>query len=106
MLAGFYCIYHCFLSIAAKFGYESRNQTCTISLMRYLNEIHKITLDEKYIRLLEYEEIQSITEESVIDLRENYTYGATITVKDDGKINDLKKSCQDLVELTKQIIYG
>ncbi|MBI5065455.1 hypothetical protein HZA97_04395 [Candidatus Woesearchaeota archaeon] len=24
MSAGFYCIYHCFLAIAAKFGYESR----------------------------------------------------------------------------------
>ena len=23
MSAGFYCIYHCFLAIAAKFGYES-----------------------------------------------------------------------------------
>ena len=63
-------------------------------------------MDEKYIRLLESEEIQGITDESVIDLRENYTYGAIITVNDDGKINDLKKSCQDLVEITKQIIYG
>ena len=106
MSAGFYCIYHCFLSIAARFGYESRNQTCTISLMRFLNETHTISLDEKYIRLLESEEIQGITDESVIDLRENYTYGAIITVNDDGKINDLKKSCQDLVEITKQIIYG
>ncbi len=31
MSAGFYCIYHCFLAIAAKFGYESGNQTCTIA---------------------------------------------------------------------------
>lgn len=30
MSAGFYCIYHCFLAIATKFGYESGNQTCTI----------------------------------------------------------------------------
>src|SRR3989344_9191594 len=32
MSAGFYCVYHCFLAIAAKFGYESGNQTCTVSL--------------------------------------------------------------------------
>ncbi|HLC75088.1 MAG TPA: hypothetical protein VJH88_04510, partial [Candidatus Nanoarchaeia archaeon] len=30
MSAGFYCIYHCFLAIAARFGYETSNQTCTI----------------------------------------------------------------------------
>lgn len=72
--AGFYCIYHCFLSIAAKFGYESANQTCTISLMRYLNEKNKINLDEKFIELLEYEEMEDIREEdSVIDMREDYT---------------------------------
>lgn len=33
LTAGFYSIYHCFLAIAIKFGYESRNQTCTIALM-------------------------------------------------------------------------
>src|SRR3989338_10737732 len=36
--AGFYCIYHCFLAIATKFGYESSNQTCTIALIRFLKE--------------------------------------------------------------------
>src|SRR3989344_7848343 len=34
----FYTMYQCFLAIASKFGYESRNQTCTISLMYYLKE--------------------------------------------------------------------
>ena len=58
--AGFYCIYHCFLAIAAKFGYESGNQTCTISLMRYLNEEKKINIDDKFINLLEYEEMKDI----------------------------------------------
>lgn len=57
MSAGFYCIYHCFLAIGSKFGYDSANQTCTISLMRFLKENNKIQLDEKFIGLLEYEEI-------------------------------------------------
>lgn len=105
MSAGFYCIYHCFLAIAAKFGYESGNQTCTISLMRHLNETNKIKLDEKYIELLEYEEMENIQEESVIDLREDYTYGVQITVKDEAKLNELKKICKELVDITKQIIY-
>ncbi len=75
MSAGFYCIYHCFLAIGAKFGYESANQTCTVSLMRFLKENSKIQLDEKFMELLEYREME---ENSVINLRENYTYGVQI----------------------------
>ena len=105
MSAGFYCIYHCFLAIAAKFGYESANQTCTISLMRFLKENNEIELDEKYIGLLEYEEIDEIKDNSVIDMRENYTYGVQISVKDEAKLNDLKKTCKGLIDIAKQIVY-
>lgn len=103
MSAGFYCIYHCFLAIAAKFGYESGNQTCIISLMKYLNEEKKISLDDKYIQLLEYEDTK---EASVIDLREDYTYGVQISIKDEAKINELKKTCKELIDITKQVIYS
>lgn len=64
--AGFYCIYHNFLAIAAKFGYESSNQTCTIALMRFLKETGKINLDEKFIEALEYEELEESKENRVI----------------------------------------
>ena len=105
MLAGFYCIYHNFLAIAAKFGYESSNQTCTIALMRFLKETGKINLDEKFIEALEYEELEESKENSVIELREDYTYGVQITVKDEAKINQLKEVCKELVDITKEIIY-
>ena len=74
MSAGFYCIYHCFLAIAARFGYETSNQTCTIVLMKYLKENNSIQIEDKFIELLEYEELDS-KENSIIELRENYTYG-------------------------------
>lgn len=105
MSAGFYCIYHCFLAIGARFGYESRNQTCTISLMRFLKENEKIRLDAKFIELLEYEEMEAIKENSIIDLRENYTYGVQISVEDEAKLDDLKKICKELIDITKEIIY-
>lgn len=104
--AGFYCIYHCFLAIAAKFGYETGNQACTISLMRYLKEGKKIVLDDKFIELLEYEEIENAKEESIIDLREDYTYGVRISVKDETKIGELKKMCKDSIDIAKEIIYS
>src|SRR3989338_1574100 len=105
MSAGFYCIYHCFLAIAAAFGYESSNQTCTISLMKFLQESNRIQLDEKFIEALEYEELEESKENSVIELREDYTYGVQITVKDEAKINQLKEICKELVDITKEIIY-
>ena len=105
MSAGFYCIYHNFLTIAAKFSYESSNQTCTIALMRHLKEIGKIDLDEKFIEALEYEEIEEAKENSVIELREDYTYGVQITVKDEAKINQLKQICKELIDITKDIIF-
>ena len=105
MSAGFYCIYHNFLAIAAKFGYESSNQTCTIALMRFLKETGKINLDEKFIEALEYEELEESKENSIIELREDYTFGVQITVKDEAKINELKKICKEIVDITKEIIY-
>lgn len=105
MSAGFYCIYHCFLAIAIKFGYESGNQSCTISLIRYLKETKKIDLDDRFIELLESEEINHKGESSVIDLREDYTYGIQTSVKDDTKIQRLKEICKELIDTTKEIIY-
>ncbi len=105
MSAGFYCVYHCFLAIASKFGYESGNQTCTLSLMRCLKEDKKINLDDKYIELLQYEELEVAGAGSIINLREDYTYGVQISVKDEAKINQLKKVCKELLDITKQIIY-
>ena len=105
MSAGFYCMYHCFLAIAAAFGYESGNQMCTISLMKYLKEEKKIALADFYIELLEYEDLEEAKNNSFIDLREDYTYGVQISVKDEAKINELKKACKELLDITKQIIF-
>ncbi len=105
MSAGFYCIYHCFLAIAAAFGYESSNQTCTIALMRFLKENNKIELDKKFIELLEYESRENIGENSVIGLRENYTYGVQVSIKDEEKLKELKQKCKELIDNTKEIIF-
>ena len=35
---GFYVMYHCCLAIITKFGYESRNQECTLALIESLIE--------------------------------------------------------------------
>ena len=101
----FYCMYHCFLAIASKFGYESRNQTCTIALMEYLKEENKINIDNKFIEMFKYPEEQSDKEGySLIEMREDYTYSSKTSVEED-IINDLVKDCKELIEDTKSIIH-
>lgn len=96
-------MYHCFLAIAAKFGYESGNQTCTIALIEHLNEEGKISIDSKFIDMFKYKEKEE-KNDSVIEIRENYTYSTKISVNKI-KINELIKIAKELIELTKNIIY-
>lgn len=101
----FYCAYQCFLAIAAKFGYESGNQTCTIALIEYLKEEGKIELDEKFIEMMKYQDEQKNKKYgSIIEMREDYTYSSKISVEKN-KIEDLVLICQELLEKTKQIVY-
>ena len=102
--AAFYSMYQCMLAILAKFGYESENQTCTVALVELLKEEGKIDIDERLIKMLKpgSEEEQGF---SVIDMREEYTYGFKIAVPE----NDIKKlteSCKELIDKTKSIVYA
>ncbi|MEK6924668.1 MAG: hypothetical protein AABW71_00335 [Nanoarchaeota archaeon] len=100
----FYCIYQCFLSIVAKFGYESANQTCTISLVEYLKEDGKIDLDQKFIEMMKYKDEQKEDMYSIIEMREDYTYSSKVSVEEE-KIEELVTTCKELLEKTKEIIY-
>ena len=99
-------MYHCFLGIASKFGYESRNQTCTISLMEYLKEEKKIEIDNKFIEMFKYKEDQKEKGEfSLIEMREDYTYGAKTSI-DKEIIKELVQDCRKLIEETKLMVHS
>ena len=104
--AAFYAIYHCFLAIASKFGYESRNQTCTISLIEYLREEGKIDIDNKYIDMLKYAEVEEEKANSIIEMREEFTYGIKVSPKDKKKIKELVEECKNLIDIAKEIVYA
>ncbi len=105
MSAAFYCIYHCFLAIISKFGYESRNQECTIALLRYLKENQKIDLDDIFLQTLEEYDITDKQESSVIERREFYTYGTSISCNDKEEIEKSIKLCKECIDKTKNIIF-
>ena len=103
MSTGFYAVYHCMLAILAAFGYESRNQTCTIAAIECLREAGKIDIDEKYILMLTPDEEGS--EFRITDLREEYTYGMRIKAQRTD-LETLKEVCKDVIYSAKNIIYG
>lgn len=106
--AFFYSLYHCFLSISYKFGYESGNQSCTISLIEFLKEEGRIDIDSKFVEMFKYEDNGKEKDEnieSIIEMREDYTYG---TKKDASKekIDEFTLLCKELIERTKNIVFG
>ncbi len=103
--AGFYTIYHCFLAIAVKYGYESKNQTCTIALIETLQEQGKISINKDIINFMKYNEEENPNEESIIELREDYTYGIDLEIKDKEQLNKIEKLCIEFIESTKNIVY-
>ena len=105
LAAGFYCIYHCFLAIALKFGYESRNQTRTIALIEWLREEEKINIDKKFIEMLKYAEIEELQESKIIEMREQYTYGTETSIDDETKIKELLQTCKEVIDATKGIVF-
>jgi len=104
MSAVFYCIYHCFLAISAKFGYESKNQECTIALIKSLKEQGKIEMEDKFIQALEINENER-HETSIIEKREFYTYGTTSSAGKE-EIEKSIKLCKDCLDQTKEVVFG
>jgi len=103
--AGFYVLYHCFLAIAVKHGYESKNQTCTIALIENLQEQGKISINPDIIDFMKYNEEEHYNEESIIELRENYTYGVDLEVEDKEQLDKIEKLCVEFLDSVKNIIY-
>lgn len=101
--AAFYSMYQCMLAIIAKFGYESENQTCTVALVELLKEQGKISIDDKFIKMLK--PASEKQDYSVINMREEYTYGFKIAVPETD-INKLIEACKELIDETKGIVYG
>ena len=92
---GFYAAYHCCLSIIAKFGYESKNQECTFSIIKLLIENKEI--DEA---LLKY--IKQLENQVRLD-REGSQYTPVLRVSKK-KTDGLLELCQEMLNITRGII--
>lgn len=94
----FYAIYHCFLAILAKFGYEARNQECAFALVASFIEDKKITLSEEDLRKVTTLNITETQEapETAVSIREDYQYSTKVSLENE--------EYQDLLQLAKRIL--
>lgn len=103
--AFFYCIYHCFLAILHKFGYESRNQECTIAVIEMLREQGRIAIDGKFINTLKISQ-EKDDEHSTIKVRERFQYGTDIEFQKKEQFEELTVMCREAIESASRIIFG
>lgn len=101
---GFYAMYHCCLAVSAFLGYESRNQMCTLALIRSL--IEEGSIEQGYLRYVEALEPGAGEEEGhILPLREEYQYSPVMEI-DKQKVEELLGLCQDMIKETKGIVLG
>lgn len=99
---GFYTMYHCCLAIISKFGYHSKNQQCTLSVIELLIEENKI--DESFAQYVEKIRAHPDKKENqIISMREDTQYTPILKV-DEKKIQEILELCQDMVNESKGII--
>ena len=102
-LAFFYCIYHCFLAILTRFGYESRNQECTIATIEMLKENKEIDIDDRLIDSLKINKAEEMHESSIIRIRETFQYGVELEFKDE--FDNLVNLCKEAINKTREIVH-
>lgn len=99
---GFYVTYHCCLAIIAKFGYDSRNQECTLALIESFIEDGKIGKDfKRYVDAIS----PDTGEDAIIPMREKYQYTPAVAI-DKQKVELLLAICQDMIKDTKGIVLA
>ncbi len=93
----FYTIYHCFLAILSKYGYETRNQECTFAVIESLIEDNRITIEKEDIEKISSLNIEDTQEESsVVSIREEYQYSTKVSLEN--------KEYEELLYLAKKIL--
>ena len=78
----FYTIYHCFLAIITNFGYESRNQECTLALIASFIEDKKIPIEKEDLkRISSFDSLESQEDSTALNIREKYQYSTRVSLE-------------------------
>lgn len=74
--------------------------------MKYLKEKNQIKLDEKFIDALKNYNEGERQESNIIEKREYFTYGTTLSMNGDEEIKTLIALCEECIDQTKEILSG
>ncbi len=100
--ASFYSMYHCLLAILAKYGYESRNQECTLAAVEMLIDKKKIDLDKEWLRkIAQFDD--ALNGEDMLSLRERFQYGIQMMISAD-KLKDIEKDTKEFIETIREVL--
>ena len=98
---GFYAIYHCFLAILAKYGYESKNQACTITVLLTLINEKKLDLNKDLVIQFDTLDVEkSIASPTIRENREISTYGVETSID----LRQLKKIKELILQVQRETI--
>jgi len=98
---GFYAIYHCFLAILARYGYESRNQACTTTVLLTLINEKKLNLDKDLVAQFDTLDVEkNIINLTVREKREISTYGVETSID----LQQLKRIKELILEVQRETI--
>lgn len=99
----FYSIYHACLAVLVYFGYESRNQECTFTVLEKLIVDGKIGLSNDDVELIR-KLGEGVEEETIKFLREEFQYGTGVEAEED-LVNDAFETTKDFVSKVKGLLY-
>jgi uncharacterized protein (UPF0332 family) len=98
---GSYAIYHCFLALLAKYGYSSRNQSCTITALLLLIEQKKLNIDKDIILQFDTGDVEEgLVNPTVRSERERSTYGVETSIG----IEQLKRIKDFILKVQRETI--
>jgi uncharacterized protein (UPF0332 family) len=98
---GFYAIYHCFLALLAKYGYDSKNQTCTIIVLLNLIDEKKLDLDKDLVTQFDTLDVEkNITNPTLRESREISTYGVETSID----LQQLKNVKELIIKVQREAI--
>lgn len=98
---GFYSIYHCFLALLAKYGYESKNQACTITTLLVLINEKRLNLDKDLVSQFDTLDVEkNITNPTVRESREMSTYGVETSID----LQQLNKIKEMIIKIQRETI--
>ncbi len=99
--AGFYAVYHCLLALLAKYGYASKNQSCTLTVLLKLVAEGKLEFEKDLLFQFDtLENEKNLTNPTLREDREISTYGVETSVN----LEQLKKIKELIVKVQRETI--